>query len=130
MINTLLKAKPSLNLSRNIVALQVELVACCSYYHLVLNFPRNKFQCCKFKRIVSKRRTGSTLHSILLQLATLQLVVWQGDRHAVVILAITRSTSNAKMLRHELNENVARITWPLTKLFNMKFLNIFIVYYF
>ena len=49
-----IRATFSFNLSRNIVALQVE-KRCCPYYHLVLNLPRNKFQCCKLKKIVCKK---------------------------------------------------------------------------
>ena len=55
---------------------------------------------------------GSTLCNILLQLATLKFVAWKVE-HAVVIRATTLSTCNATMLRHKLNENVARSTWPL-----------------
>ena len=38
--------------------------------------------------------------------------MWQVE-HAVVIRATTRSTCNAAVLRHKLNENVAGISWPL-----------------
>ena len=47
------------------------------------------------------------------QLATLKFVAWKVE-HAVVIQATTSFTCNATtMLRDKLNENVARITWPL-----------------
>ena len=45
-----------LNLSRNIVALQVE-KHCQLPAFRVLNLPRNKFQCCKLKTFVAKSRT-------------------------------------------------------------------------
>ena len=46
------------------------------------------------------------------QLATLKFVAWKVE-HAVVIRATTSFTCSATMLRDKLNENVARITWPL-----------------
>ena len=46
------------------------------------------------------------------QLATLKFVAWQVE-HGLVIRATTRSTCNATVLRDKLNENVARITWPV-----------------
>ena len=55
-LSQIIRATFSLNLSRNVIALQVEKRRC-SYYHRMLNFPRNKVQCCKFKKIVAKRRT-------------------------------------------------------------------------
>ena len=50
-----IRATFSFNLSRNIVALQVE-QRCCPYYHRVLSLPRNKCQCCKLKNFVAKSR--------------------------------------------------------------------------
>ena len=108
-----MRATFSLNLLRNIVALQVEKRRC-PYYHRVLNFPRNKFQCCKLKNpdeLLQKVELGSLLRNVLLQLSTLKFVAWKVE-HAVVIRATTRSTCNVSMLRRKLNENVARITWP------------------
>ena len=55
---------------------------------------------------------SSTFWNKFFQLATLKFVAWQ-VKQAVVIRATTRSTCSATMLRHKLNENVARITWPL-----------------
>ena len=55
---------------------------------------------------------SSTLRNNFFQLATLKFVAWQVE-HAVVIRATTRSNCNATVLRHKLNENVARITWTL-----------------
>ena len=43
------------NVSRNIVALQVETHRC-SYYHFVANLFRSKIQCCKLRRRVEKSR--------------------------------------------------------------------------
>ena len=103
----------SFNLSRNIVALQVE-KRCCPYYQRDL--PRNKFQCCKLKKLsVAKVELGSTLRNILLQLATLKFVAWQVE-HGAVIRATTCSTFNAAtMLCYKLNENVSRIILPLIR---------------
>ena len=113
-----IRATFSLNFSRNI-ALQVE-KRCCSYYHRLLNFPRNKFQCCKLKNLLQKVELGSTLRNILLKLATLKFVAWQVEL-AVVIAARTRSTCNATVLRDKLNENV-RITWPYPTLSSLYYL--------
>ena len=65
-------------------------IASCPYYHPVLNFPRNKFQCCKLKKCFAKRRTRVYF-----------------AQH----IAVTCNTCNAKTFLHKLNENVARITW-------------------
>ena len=102
----------SFNLSRNIVALQVE-KRCCPYYHRVLNFPLNKFLCCKLNNCVAKRRARVYFAQHIAANATLKFIAWEVE-HAVVIRATTRSTCNATMLRHKLNENVASITWPYT----------------
>ena len=98
------------NLSRNIVALQVA-KRCCPYYHRVLNFRCNNFQCCKLKTMLQKVELGFTLRNILLQLATLKFVAWQVE-HGVVIRATARSNCNARMFRDKLKENIARIAWP------------------
>ena len=63
------------------------------------------------ENLLQKVGLGSTLRNIS-QLVTLKFVTWKVER-AVVIRATTRSTCNATMLRHKLNENVALITWPL-----------------
>ena len=54
-----IRATFSFNLSRNIVALQVEM-RCCPCYYRVLNLPRNKFQCCKLQQHVTQSRTESS----------------------------------------------------------------------
>ena len=100
----------SFNLPRDIVALQVE-KRCCPYYHRVLNFPRNKFQCCKLKSFVAKSRIGSTLRNVLLRLAILKFVAGQVE-HGVATTRSRRSTCNATKLCNKLNENVPSITWP------------------
>ena len=56
--------------------------------------------------MLQKVELGSTLRNILLQLATLKFVAWQVERLAL-------RGNNKTMLRDKLNENVARITWPL-----------------
>ena len=48
-----IRATFSLNLSRNIVALQVE-KRCCPYYTFALNLSRNKFRCCKLWQHVAQ----------------------------------------------------------------------------
>ena len=55
-IDILILPKFLFSFSPKIVALQVE-NRCCPHYHRVLDFPRNKFQCCKLKTFVAKSRT-------------------------------------------------------------------------
>ena len=64
----------SFNFSRNIVALPVK-KRCCPYYiPLVLNLPRNKFQCFKLEKLLQIVELRSTLRNILSQIATLKFV--------------------------------------------------------
>ena len=65
------------------------------------------------KKLLQKVELGSTLRNILLQFATLKFVALQVEHGVVTSNNSTRSPCNATMLRDKLNENVARITWPL-----------------
>ena len=82
-----------------------------------LNLPRNKFQCCKLQQYVAQTRPDSTFCNNLFNFSTLKFVAWKVE-HAVVIRATTTSlTCNATMLCDKLNENVARITRPLSNIY-------------
>ena len=95
--------------------------SCCSYYHRVLNLPRNKFQCCKLQQYVALSRPEFYFLQHFFILATLKFVAWKVE-HAVVVRATTRSICNATMLRDKLKENADRITWPLGQRYTFFFL--------
>ena len=99
----------SFNLSHNIVYCKLKIVVACITTTQQISVLQVE------KKLLQKVELLSTLCNILSQFAIMEFVAWQVE-HAVVIRATiratTRSTCNATMLRHKLNENVARITWP------------------
>ena len=108
----IIRATFSFNLSRIIVALQVERVVsrittACSTCHAT------NFSVVNCSNMLLKVDPSSRVCNKLFQLATLKFVAWQVE-HAVVILAttLTSLTCNATMLCDKFNETIARITWP------------------
>ncbi len=99
------------NLSRNIVALQVEQVVARITTARSTCLATN-FDVASCSNMLHKVEPSSTFCNNFFQLATPKFVARQVEG-AVVIRATTCSTCNATMLRDKLNKNVARITGPL-----------------
>ena len=91
--------------------------SCFSYYHRVFNLPRNKFHVASWKKFVAKSRTRVNFAQHISATCNTEICCvasWtRGGNTSNNSFNVFNLQRNNQVLRDKLNENVARITWPL-----------------